>query len=215
MNHFLPSFNRWGNTWKNGLISIVTCTFSGLRVLFPLSMLLLHTRSFLVSTLCDYTQKWGMGRGLTPRFLSPRWLKVRDAQFELRFPGRVGNTDRCRVPVPTVGKRKPYSLCPSSKSRKLSYTIVPLLQNKLLLLNPNLGLPGGSAVKDRPANAGDSAANAGDSALISGSGRYPWRKKWKLPLVFLPGESHGQRSLVGYSLLRLQKSGTRLRRLSG
>ena len=26
-----------------------------------------------------------------------------------------------------------------------------------------------------------------------------WRKKWQPPPVFLPGESHGQRSLVGYS----------------
>ena len=26
-----------------------------------------------------------------------------------------------------------------------------------------------------------------------------WRRKWQPTLVFLPGESHGQRSLVGYS----------------
>ena len=26
-----------------------------------------------------------------------------------------------------------------------------------------------------------------------------WRRKWQLTLVFLPGKSHGQRSLVGYS----------------
>ena len=25
-----------------------------------------------------------------------------------------------------------------------------------------------------------------------------WRRKWQLAPVFLPGESHGQRSLVGY-----------------
>ena len=34
---------------------------------------------------------------------------------------------------------------------------------------------------------------------IPGSGRFPWRRKWLSSLVFLPGESHGQRSLVGYS----------------
>ena len=28
--------------------------------------------------------------------------------------------------------------------------------------------------------------------------KIPWRRKWQLTLVFLPGESHGQRSLVGY-----------------
>ena len=46
----------------------------------------------------------------------------------------------------------------------------------------------------------ESAYNAGDSGLIPGSGRSPWRRKWQPTPVFLPGESHGQRSLVGYSL---------------
>ena len=30
-------------------------------------------------------------------------------------------------------------------------------------------------------------------------GRIPWRREWLLTPVFLPGESHGQRSLAGYS----------------
>ena len=30
-------------------------------------------------------------------------------------------------------------------------------------------------------------------------GNIPWRRKWQLTPVFLPGESHGQESLVGYS----------------
>ena len=30
-------------------------------------------------------------------------------------------------------------------------------------------------------------------------GKTPWRKKWQPIPVFLPGESHGRRSLVGYS----------------
>ena len=29
--------------------------------------------------------------------------------------------------------------------------------------------------------------------------KIPWRRKWQPNPVFLPGESHGQRSLVGYS----------------
>ena len=29
--------------------------------------------------------------------------------------------------------------------------------------------------------------------------RFPWRRKWQPTPVFLPIESHGQRSLVGYS----------------
>ena len=30
-------------------------------------------------------------------------------------------------------------------------------------------------------------------------GKIPWRRKWQPAPVFLPGESHGQKSLVGYS----------------
>ena len=35
--------------------------------------------------------------------------------------------------------------------------------------------------------------------MVPGSGRFPWRREWQPTPVFLPGESHGQRSLVGYS----------------
>ena len=54
------------------------------------------------------------------------------------------------------------------------------------------GLPGGSDNKE-------SAYNAGDLGSIPGSGRSPWRKEWRPTPVFLPGESHGQRSLADYS----------------
>ena len=30
-------------------------------------------------------------------------------------------------------------------------------------------------------------------------GKIPWRREWHSAPVFLPGEFHGQRSLVGYS----------------
>ena len=29
--------------------------------------------------------------------------------------------------------------------------------------------------------------------------KIPWRRKWQLTLIFLPGKSHGQRTLAGYS----------------
>ena len=50
-------------------------------------------------------------------------------------------------------------------------------------------------VKNLPAN----AEAAGDVGSIPESGRFPWRRKWQLSPVFLPRESHGQGSLVGYS----------------
>jgi len=30
-------------------------------------------------------------------------------------------------------------------------------------------------------------------------GKMPWRRAWQPTPVFLPGESHGQRSMAGYS----------------
>ena len=37
-----------------------------------------------------------------------------------------------------------------------------------------------------------------------------WRRKWQSTLVLLPGKSHGQRSLVGYTVHGVTKSRTRL-----
>ena len=42
-----------------------------------------------------------------------------------------------------------------------------------------------------------SAYNVGDLGSIPG--KIPWRRKWQPTPVFLPGKSHGQRGLVGYS----------------
>ena len=44
-------------------------------------------------------------------------------------------------------------------------------------------------------------ANAEDAGLISRSGRSPREGIWQLTPVFLPGETHGQWSLEGYSPL--------------
>ena len=35
--------------------------------------------------------------------------------------------------------------------------------------------------------------------MILGLGRFPWRRAWQPTLVFLPGESHGHRSLGVYT----------------
>ena len=39
-------------------------------------------------------------------------------------------------------------------------------------------------------------------------GKTPWRRKWQPTPVFLPGKSHGQRSLVGYSVWGRKESDT-------
>ena len=58
-----------------------------------------------------------------------------------------------------------------------------------------LGFPSGAGGKESACSTGD----ARDSGSIPGSGRFFWRRKWQLTPVFLPGEFHRQRSLVGYS----------------
>ena len=51
--------------------------------------------------------------------------------------------------------------------------------------------PGGSVVKNLP-------ANAGDIEFDPWVGKIPWRRQWQPTPVFLPGKFHGWRSLVGY-----------------
>ena len=46
--------------------------------------------------------------------------------------------------------------------------------------------------------------NTGDVGSIPVFGR--WRRKWQSTPVFLPGKSHGQKSLAGYSLCVHAKS---------
>ena len=53
-------------------------------------------------------------------------------------------------------------------------------------------------VKNPLASAGDK----GDAGFILGFPwvrKIPWRRAWQLTPVFLPGEPHGQKSLVGCS----------------
>ena len=38
-----------------------------------------------------------------------------------------------------------------------------------------------------------------ETRVLSLIKKIPWRREWLPTPVFLPGESHGQRSLVGYS----------------
>ena len=55
------------------------------------------------------------------------------------------------------------------------------------------GFPGGTVVKNSP----DNTRDAGDMSLVPG--KMPWSRKWQPTPVFLSGEFHGWRSLMGYS----------------
>jgi len=56
-----------------------------------------------------------------------------------------------------------------------------------------LDFPGGSDGKVSVYNEGDRPR------FDPWVGKIPWRRKWQSTPVLLPGKSHGQRSLVGYS----------------
>ena len=57
-------------------------------------------------------------------------------------------------------------------------------------------------VKNPPTNAEDSKRCGFDPWV----GKMPWRRKWHPTPVFLPGKSHGQKSLADYIPWGLKKS---------
>ena len=69
--------------------------------------------------------------------------------------------------------------------------IVTILPFILALVIVSLGFPCSSVGKE-------TACSAGDPGSIP-VGKIPWKKKWQPNPVSLPGKSHGQRSLVGFS----------------
>ena len=61
-----------------------------------------------------------------------------------------------------------------------------------------------SVVKNLPASLGDMGW------LDPWVQKIPWRRRWQLTPIFLPGKSHGQRSLAGYIVNGITKSQTGL-----
>ena len=87
--------------------------------------------------------------------------------------------------------------------RKVMTNLDSILKSRDIILQKNVHLVKATVFSDSHCFPGDSevkasACNVGDLGSMPGSGRFPWRRKWQ-STVFLPGESHGQRSLVGYS----------------
>ena len=68
------------------------------------------------------------------------------------------------------------------------------MQFELLEINTNnLDFPSGSDGKE------SICLQCRKPGFDSWVGNIPWRREWQPTLVFLPGELHGQKSLVGYS----------------
>ena len=68
---------------------------------------------------------------------------------------------------------------------------------------PSEGFPDGTIVKNPLAN-----SRCKRSGFDPWVGKIPWRRRWQPTPVFLPGESHGQRSLEGYSPWGCKESDT-------
>ena len=68
-----------------------------------------------------------------------------------------------------------------------------------------LDFPGGAVREGPPASVGEAR-----DEIFPWVGKIPWRKKWQPSPVFLPGKSHGQRSLAGHSPWGQRESQTRL-----
>ena len=62
-----------------------------------------------------------------------------------------------------------------------------------------LGFPGGTSSKEP-------TCQCRRHGLNSWVGKVPWRRAWQAPPVFLPGESHGQKSLVTVHRVALSRT---------
>ena len=72
---------------------------------------------------------------------------------------------------------------------------VPCIVKTFLWMGKELGFPSGSAGKE-PACQCKRHKRLRFNPWVR---KTPWRRKWQPTPVFLPGEFHGQKSLVGYS----------------
>ena len=111
-------------------------------------------------------------------------------------PGDATQVSRCNIQVcpgkqlhSTLAGPHLQTFCELKKKKKWchsepsNYKIVPTLGER--------GFPGGSVVKNSLVKQ--------EHRFDPWVGKIPWRRKWQSTPVFLPGKSHGERSLMGYS----------------
>ena len=66
------------------------------------------------------------------------------------------------------------------------------------------GFPGDTSGEEPACQSGKRKKHGLDPSI----GKIPWRRAWQPTHVFLPGESHGQRSLAGYNPRGCKESDT-------
>ena len=98
-------------------------------------------------------------------------------------------THKCVLPLEIDGWRMAYPMLVDKLSKALSCILM-----KWTIFRADF--PGGSVVKDPAYFSCRRGRRHGFDLWVR---KVPWRRKWQATPVFLPGESHGQRSLAGYS----------------
>ena len=88
-----------------------------------------------------------------------------------------------------------HNFCSIKKPRTVHLQWVNLMVYKLYINKAVKGFPGGASGKE-PTCQCRRHKRHGFSPWV---GKIPWRRAWLPTLVFLLGESHGQRSVAGYS----------------
>ena len=87
-----------------------------------------------------------------------------------------------------------YHICPlPSPPACLPQSTTAIIR---VIYSDSWGFPGGSVGEESACNVGDLGSIPGSDPWVS---KIPQSRKWQPTLIFLLGEFHGQRSLLGYS----------------
>ena len=113
----------------------------------------------------------------------PRWYSGKESTCQCRRPKTwmSGKWQSTPIFLPGKSHRQRSLACDHKELDMTEHTHMKYMS-----------FPGGSVVKNPHANARDSIQ------FCSWVGKIPWRK-WLPTPIFLPRNSHGQRSLAGYS----------------
>ena len=106
------------------------------------------------------------------------------------FPSSVVKWERSSPPPSTVFGKQPSEVCGSSPNYKASLKCLQKATRIFLDTGINR-LPWWLSGKEP-------ACQCRRHGLDSWVRKIPWRRRWQPTPVFLPGKSHGQRSLAGY-----------------
>ena len=125
------------------------------------------------------------------------------------------NRQLCSVEIPSFVTRRfhqsnqilfPYMLLEDIEYSSLCYTVGIHRLSILYILQYIWASQAALAVKNIPASASRHKRGRFDPWV----GKIPWGRVWQPTPVFLPGESHGQRSLMGYGRTRLTQPCTHM-----